>query len=98
MNTIENRQLLQSIILLFIGIGIAVYLLALYKKRIRSLVALAPLSWLFHASIFYAVVVGKADHTPSVFFTSWSSILRLQTVITIVAIGIIALWRNGNTE
>jgi len=94
---LQPRFVLNAIILAIVGAGLAVYLLAVWKGRLRVYASIAPVGWLIHALIFYAVIVARAEITPTVFFTVWSSILRLQAAITILAIGVGVLWRNGHT-
>lgn len=95
---IEVQQALSAINLAVLAVAMAVFLLALAKGRIELYAAIAPLVWLLHGTIFYIAVMARTDTTPTVFFTSWSSVLRLQAAITVLAAALVELWRNGHSD
>ena len=95
---IQPLQILNACILALLAATLAVLVLAVLKGRLELYAAIAPTVWLLHGLVFYAAVLARANVAPTVFFTTWSSVLRFQAVVTLLFGAMMALWRNGHTD
>ena len=95
---IQPLQILNAFILVLLSLTLAVFLLALLKGRVEIYAATAPIVWVLHGMVFYVAVLARADATPTMFFTIWSSVLRFQAVFTLLFLAMMGLWRNGNSD
>ena len=98
MTIVQPLQILNACILALLAFTLAVFVLAVLKGRVELYAAVAPTVWLLHGLVFYVAVVARATTAPTMFFTTWSSVLRFQAVITLLFGAMMALWRNGNTD
>ena len=98
MTTVQPLQILNAVILALLAFTLAVFVLAVLKQRLELYAAVAPLVWLLHGLVFYVAVVARANPGPTMFFTTWSSVLRFQAVFTLLFLAMMGLWRNGHTD
>ena len=89
----ESGNIYRLIALVMAVAGIIVWMAWAERNKFRWKIAVAPLSWLINIAAFYVCyLVQWYRHTTNyVFLNNWSLIIRLQSLVLVIGLGIILI-------
>jgi hypothetical protein len=93
----EPRRIVQLISLLtsLSATFVLLYYFFIDKQRIHRLALIAPILYLVHLSVFYsAVLLSTVGLICAESFSSWSSGVRLHSVITVLVLAYVVVRQN----
>lgn len=87
----NGRLIVQSVALAIALIGLSTWIIWARKSGKWGYAAL-PVTYIAHVIVFYIVVILLQPPVNGEFYTTWSAVVRLQGVITILVGGAVMLW------
>ena len=88
-----TRFLLSELALVLSLIGLVAWVRWMYVQPRLAWFGVAPLTYLLHVVIFYAVLLFVRP-TPSELFSQWSIVLRIQALATVIFGAVILVFDN----
>ena len=72
-------------------VGLVIWLIAAGVNRRYRWLMLAPITWLVHVCLFYAVRIFAPDALSAEWLNVWSSAIRLHSIFITIAVGVYAI-------